>query len=109
MDRILHNLLNQTIVKLAYLGRDEHNDYLWDTSNPATFKARIEFSNTLLRTHLGQEALSTCKIYCDSNINIDYKDKISNDLFAVQYPEILKIENMPDETGVIYYKCIYTK
>ena len=109
MDVELRALLQQNITLYTYLGRDEHNDYLWNELGYTTFKGRIELTNTLVRNRMGQETLSTCKIYCEGNTVIDYKDKISAPEFTTQYPEILKIDLMPDETGRSYYKCIYTK
>jgi hypothetical protein len=109
LDKELKNLLEQTVTLYPYLSRDEHNDYVWNMLGFTTFKGRIELTNILVRDRMGQETLSTCRIYCDSDTVIDYRDKISAPEFATQYPEILKIDLMPDETGKLYYKCIYTK
>lgn len=73
------------------------------------FLARIENSEKLIRTGVGQEVLSTCQIYCDSNVVIDPKDKITSVWFDVEFPEILKIDKNVDENGNLDHLVIYTK
>lgn len=108
MDRELLLLCNQVVTRYAYLGYDDHNDFTWAT-NSTSFLARIEYQNKLIRTGVGQELLSTCQIYCDGSTVINERDKITAIGFTKIDPEILKIENQPDDKGNIYYKCIYTK
>ena len=88
-------------------GATVHVSYSWQTVT--TFLARIEEENILIRNDLGQEMLSTCQIYCDNDVTIDTKDKITSTYFNVDYPEILKLERNPDENGELDHIVIYTK
>jgi hypothetical protein len=74
-----------------------------------TFYSRIEHKNILIRDAIGQETLSTCRIYCDYDTVIDPKDKITSDDFDVTYPEILMVKTEYDENGEVDHKVIYTK
>jgi hypothetical protein len=87
-------------------GATVHISYSWQTVT--TFLARVEHKNVMVRNSLGQEMLSTCQIYCDSDAVIDPKDKIACDDFTVTYPEILSVESNPDENGDIDHQVIYT-
>ena len=108
MEAELKALCNQTVSLYAYQSSDRHNDYTWSTK-PTTFFARIEQEHILIRNELGQEMLSTCQIYCDNDVVIDIRDKITADFFDINYPEILKIEKNPDEYGDLHHIVIYTK
>jgi hypothetical protein len=74
-----------------------------------TFLARVENVNKLLRGKDGQEVVSSCQIYCDYDTVIELKDKITCSDFDVPFPEILKIDSNPDETGAIDHFVIYTR
>lgn len=81
--------------------------YSWQTIT--TFKARVEYKNTLVRNKLGQELVSTCCIYCDGTVDIEERDMIEVPGSSVQSPEIFVIVCNPDENGAIDHKVIYTK
>lgn len=108
MDAELLALCNQTVTRYAFASYDDHNDFTW-SATAVTFKARVEFSNVLIRNAEGQEVLSTCQIYCNGNTTIDLRDKITISGTTVTYPEIVAIAENPDEFGVIDHKVIYTK
>ena len=108
MDKDLKSLLKQTVTNFAFLSYDDHNDFTW-TGTGATFTGRVEYFNKLIRDKDGQEQISTCQIYCDGNVIIDTRDKITATGLVPIYPEILQVERQPDETGNVYYACIYTK
>jgi len=108
MDAALLALCNQTVTRTPFLKYDEHNDFEWDTDNPTTFVARIEFSNKLVRDQQGQEIVSTCQIYCNGDVVIDERDKISATGLRAD-PEIIAIQQNPDENGNIDHKVIFTR
>jgi len=109
MDAELLALCNQTVTRYPFLRYDEHNDFKWDMVNFVTFKARIEFSNKLVRNQQGQEIVSTCQIYCNGDTAIDIRDKITADGLTKADPEIIMIQQNPDETGAIDHKVIFTR
>lgn len=108
MDAALLALCNQMVTRIPFLGYDSHNDFEWDTANPTEFRARIEFSNKLVRDQQGQEIISTCQIYCNGDVIIDERDKISAAGLRAD-PEIIAIQQNPDETGAIDHKVIFTR
>jgi hypothetical protein len=108
MEPVLKALCKQTISRYAYQSSNRYNDYTWAVA-ATTFLARIEQEHILIRNELGQEMLSTCQIYCDNDVTIDIRDKITSDFFDIDYPEILKIEKNPDEYGNLHHIVIYTK
>jgi hypothetical protein len=107
MDAELLALCNQTVYKYAFLNYDDHNDFTWD-NNFSTFRARVEFTNKLIRDQNGQEIVSTCQIYCNGDVTIDERDKIKVAGLKAD-PEILSIQQNPDENGNIDHKVIYTR
>lgn len=108
MDAELLALCNQVVTRYAFVSYDDHNDFTWNSIG-TIFLGRVEFVNELIRNKDGQEAFSTARIYCDHLIVLDTRDKLTFDGMPTyaKYPEILKIEKEPDETGEIYYQCIY--
>ena len=108
MDKELLILCKQTITCYAYISHDDHNDYTWSTI-PTSFLGRVEFINKIIRDKDGQETISTCTIYCNSDTVIDERDRISYAGAKVLYPEILNIAKNPDEYGNIDHFVIYTK
>ena len=108
MDAELLALCNQVVTRYAFLSYDDHNDFTWSATG-TTFNARIEFKNELIRDKDGQEACTVAQLYCNGDITLDTRDKLTFVGMPTysQYPEILKIEKEPDEDGSIYYICVY--
>lgn len=100
-------LLARTVASTISSGVAIHVTYSWQTVQ--TFLARIEEQNRLIINDIGQEMLSTCQIYCDNDVVITTKYKITSTHFKVMYPEILKIDSNPNEFGVLDHIVVYTK
>jgi len=99
--------LARTVGSTIPSGATVHVTYTYSTVT--SYLARIENYDKLIRNAQGQEVLSTCQVYCDNDVVIDLRDKITSTEFAVTYPEILRIDRNPDETGALDHIVIYTK
>ncbi len=76
MENCLKDLFNGTVTVTPYKSRNSDNDYEYDTSKQYTFSAYIQLSQKKIKDKYGNDIISPCQIYYDSNIDIDLKDKI---------------------------------
>jgi hypothetical protein len=97
----------RTVTSTIPTGATVHVSYSWQTVT--TFKARVEYSNKLIRDKNGQEIIATCQVYCDGSTVIIEQDKIVISGTSRADPEILVIQCNPDETGAIDHKVIFTR
>lgn len=97
-------MLKQDIIIKPYLTTNKYNEDTYGTL--VTEKCRIEKHNKLVTNEKGEEVLSSCQIIVDGTSSVTIKSNIT--LPDGTSPDIISLEDNPDENGVSYYKCIYT-
>ena len=110
MDYNLKQMLKQTVTIATYASRNSYNEFTHGTGTSVACRIVKDFK--AIRTADGRDVISSTQIYVDGDTDLgESKDVSVNCKITLpdgSTPEVLHIESFPDETGVTYYKAIYT-
>jgi hypothetical protein len=104
MDYCLKQLLKQTVQIAPYVSRNFNNEFTYGTN--VSVASRIENDTKVIKNVDGRDVVSSCQIYVDGSTIVNVNSRVT--LPDGGTPRIINIQEMPDETGNIYYKCIFT-
>ena len=97
------DLMPHTITRNAFASRDEYASPTYSTA-VNSYRARVVYNQTLVRTFKGTEELSKCQAYINCTGSISPFDKIT--LPDNTIPPILAIKILPDEEGT-HHNVVY--
>lgn len=96
-------LLQQNLIIERWVGQDIYaqSRYL----PPSAYRCRVSPDQKMIKNTDGQEVASSAKIFIDSTVQIDLKDRLI--LPDGRVTNILAISRIPDERGDFRHQVIY--